>query len=167
VNEYLRTDGDEHVLVLERHFTHSPAKVWRALTEAEQLGQWFPASMEMALEVGAKITFRFGPDDEPQYGEITACDPPRTFAYSWGEEHLRWDLQPDGDGCRLTFTQMFQDRPAAASYAAGWHGCFRFLDVVLDGGKPFGEDGGASVDHTIPDEMRLEHERWIAKLGLD
>jgi uncharacterized protein YndB with AHSA1/START domain len=167
VNEYLRTDGDKHVLVLERRFTHPPEKVWRALVEPEHLGQWFPATMEMELAVGAKITFRFGPDDDPMYGEITDFDPPRTFGYSWESEHLRWDLAPEGDGCKLTLTQTFDDRPAAASYAAGWLGCFEYLEVVLAGGKPFGADGGSSVDHAISFEMQAEHERWIAKLGLD
>ncbi len=167
MNEYVRTDGDHDVLVLERRFDHPPAKVWSAITEPEHLAQWFPATMETELAVGAKIKFSFGPDDEGQDGEITDLDPPRTFAYSWGPEHLRWDLAPDGEGCKLTLTQTFQDRPAAGSYAAGWHGCFAYLEMVLDGHKPFGADGDASTDHTITGDMRASHEQWIAKLGLD
>ncbi|MBM7788160.1 SRPBCC family protein [Tenggerimyces flavus] len=167
MNEYVRTDGDNEVLVLERSFDHPPAKVWRALTEPEQLAQWFPASMTVELAVGAKITFSFGPEDDPQDGEVTACDPPRTFAYSWGSEHLRWELEPDGDGCKLTLTQTFQDRPAAASYAAGWHGCFVYLALVVDGQQPFGADGDASLDHTMTPDLKSSHEEWIVKLGLD
>src|SRR3712207_7693038 len=48
-------------------------------------------------------------------GVITELEPPRVFAYSWGDDLLRWELRPAGDGCLLILTHTFDDRAGAAS----------------------------------------------------
>ena len=90
----------------ERRLPHRPEKVWRALTEAEELAHWFPATMDGEREVGASLRFAFRDGDEPDAeGTITECDPPRVLAYTMGTETLRWELSPLPDGgCLLVFT---------------------------------------------------------------
>src|SRR5579871_4506213 len=45
----VRKDGDKWTLVLVRELRHPPAKVWRALTEPEQLREWAPFDADRSL----------------------------------------------------------------------------------------------------------------------
>ena len=152
----VRDDG-KYVLRFERHLGHPPEKVWRALTEPDQLRRWFPTDIEGERKLGAKIRFVFREDapraeDMPELlehdpedldGEFTEFDPPRLLAYTWGEEVLRWELEPTADGCRLAFAHTFDKRsgiphPAgprkrAARDASGWEVCLSSLEALLDG----------------------------------
>ena len=116
----VRDDG-KYVLRFERRLAHPPEKVWAALTEPDQLRRWFPTDIEGERRPGAPIRFVFREDapsaaDMPELlehdpqdldGEFTEFDPPRLLAYRWGDEHLRWELEPTAEGCRLAFAQTF------------------------------------------------------------
>ncbi|RJL22602.1 toxin-antitoxin system toxin subunit [Bailinhaonella thermotolerans] len=132
---------------MERRLPHPPAKVWRAITEPEHIVAWFPTSMTIS---GDRVSYGFGPD-----GVVTELDPPRVFAHTWGDDHLRWEIVPEGDGCVLVLTHTFLDRPGAASFAAGWHTCVAALLAHLDG-RPF----------TPPADSARLHEDYVAILGL-
>ena len=57
-------------------------------------------------------------------------DPPRVFAFAWGEDVLRFELAEDGDGTALVFTHAFAHQPGKpARDGAGWATC---LAVALD-----------------------------------
>jgi uncharacterized protein YndB with AHSA1/START domain len=120
-----------------RRLAHPPATVWRALTDPEHLAAWFPAAIEGEREAGAPLRFVFehgeGPDTE---GEITVYDPPARFEFRWGEELLRFALEPDGDGCVLTFVDAFDELGKAARDGAGWHTCLDLLEHDLAGHRP-------------------------------
>jgi uncharacterized protein YndB with AHSA1/START domain len=89
----------------ERRLPHSPEKVWRALTEANEIERWFPASIEGEVEEGASLRFVFrDPAETDAKGEITRCDPPRELAYTMGRETLRWELFPITEGTLLVLT---------------------------------------------------------------
>lgn len=154
-----KTIDGRSMLRFERHFRHPQERVWRAITDPEQITHWFPSSMEMKLEPGAKIRFTM-PDAPEQYayqdGEVLEFDPPRLFAYSWHDSTLRWELRPDGDGCLLVFTQTFDDRPYAASYATGWESCIDALASLLDG-KPTSNQ---------PEDYPRRHEAYAEYFGL-
>lgn len=146
------------MLRFERRLAHPVEKVWRAVTEPAQLSQWFPARMEMDLRVGGKIRFVFDAGEgPPSDGAILELDPPRVFAYTWGDAVLRWELRPDGHGCLLVFTHVFDDRPSAASFAAGWHICLDGLESVVAG-----EPAGQGLDR-----WAKLHERYAERFGLD
>ncbi|MGW7477944.1 SRPBCC family protein [Nonomuraea muscovyensis] len=149
MNERLLTTPDgRNVLHMQRRLTHPPAKVWRALTEPEHLARWFPT--EVRIE-GDRVRFGFGPD-----GTVIAHDPPHLFAFTWGEDELRWKLSPDTTGgTLLDFTHTFADRHGAASFASGWHTCFTALARLLDGARP-----------PAPGDTAALHEHYVAILGL-
>lgn len=156
MTETLRTVDGRGVLRIERKLAHPPEKVWRALTEPAELSQWFPSNMEIDLRVGGTIHFVFGSDEGPPMdGAITDLEPPRVFAYTWGEDHLRWELQADAGGSLLTFTHTFDDRAGAASFAAGWQTCIDALDRVVQG-RPV--ERGA--------DMNALHEHYIEVFGM-
>lgn len=156
--ETLTTGADgRSALRIRRRLEHQPAQVWRALTDPEVVGRWFPAEPRMDLREGGRIRFVFRHGEgQPGEGEITDIAEPGLLAYHWSGEHLRWELEPAGSGSALTLTHTFSDRPAAASYAAGWQTCLAALDPALDGRPP-----------PTPQDPNALHEKYVAALGLD
>jgi uncharacterized protein YndB with AHSA1/START domain len=136
----LDTIGGKTVLRFERRLAHPPEKVFRAISEPAELAHWFPARMEAELRPGAPIRFTFEEDDaEAPAGEILEVDPPKLLVYTWGDDVLRWEIVPAGDGCRLLFSQTIAEdglsggRAGAARNAAGWDVCLARLSARLDG----------------------------------
>ena len=118
----------------ERRYPHPVDRVWRAVTEPAELAHWFPATVEVDLREGGAMSFAFPAGEmEPMEGRVTELDPPRRFGFLWGEEELRIELEPDGDGCRLRFTHLLSSREQAARDAAGWHVCLARLEELLSG----------------------------------
>jgi uncharacterized protein YndB with AHSA1/START domain len=142
------TIEDKPTLSFERRLSHPVERVWRAITEPGELAHWFPSKMAVAeLGPGAEITFTFEdmPLDAPatMTGRVTEFDPPRAFAFSWGEDHLRFELESMGDSeeaCVLRLTVVLDARDKAARDGAGWHVCLDRLEHTLAG------DDGSSED---------------------
>jgi uncharacterized protein YndB with AHSA1/START domain len=133
-------------LRFERRLSHPVEVVWRAITESDELEQWFPSRVEVdELRPGAEMTFRFEnmPLDAPSTmaGRVTAFDPPRLFEFYWGEDHLRFELEPAGsDACTLRLTVLLDEREKAARDGAGWHVCLDRLGRQLAGAEPGGRE---------------------------
>jgi uncharacterized protein YndB with AHSA1/START domain len=158
MTETLTTAPDGRAaLALRRRLEHPPTQVWRALTDPAVVSRWFPAVPHMDLREGGKIRFVFRHGEaEPGDGVVTEVDEPRLLAYVWSQDHLRWDLEPESPGSALTLTHTFFDRPAAASYAAGWETSIAAIDPALDG-RPI---------PALEDPNTL-HEKYVAAFGLD
>jgi uncharacterized protein YndB with AHSA1/START domain len=155
MTESLQAREGRSVLRMERWLKHPPQKVWKAVTEPERLADWFPGNVTLDLRAGGALTFEL--DGDGDTGTITDLDPPRLIAYTWGTDHLRWELHPEGEGTQLVLLHTFDDRAGAASFGAGWHTCIAYLDLALDGRA--GADPGV-------DDIVL-HERFVALFGLD
>ena len=136
-------------LRFERRLSHPVEVVWRAITSSEELVQWFPSRVEVdELRPGAEMTFRFEnmPIDAPSTmtGRVTEFDPPRVFEFFWGEDHLRFELEPAAgseDTCLLRLTVLLDSREKAARDAAGWHVCLDRLSQCLAGRDAGGREG--------------------------
>ena len=139
----IEAEGDRVGVRFERLLAHPPERVWRAVTETEELAQWFPARPDIGGErrVGAELTFTYPENTEPpETGEIVELDRPRLFAFTWrsskpggaGEQLLRFELEPEGDGTKLTFTHELP-REDSAKVAAGWQLCLDDLELALAG----------------------------------
>lgn len=145
-------DGQRIALRYERSLAHAPEKVWRALTESEQLQHWFPTDILGDREAGAELQFKFWPQMveyatsemgmEPGFdavltGELLTWDPPHVLEFRWDTEQLRYELHPDGDGTRLLFTVQLGEAPDLEGVyepAAGYHVCLDRLAEALDAG---------------------------------
>ncbi|HET6866915.1 MAG TPA: SRPBCC family protein [Solirubrobacteraceae bacterium] len=133
-------------LRFERRLSHPVEVVWRAITESDELEHWFPSRVEVdELRPGAEMTFRFEnmPLDAPSTmtGRVTEFDPPRLFEFYWGEDHLRFELEPVGaDACTLRLTVLLDEREKAARDGAGWHVCLDRLGRQLAGAEPGGRE---------------------------
>lgn len=88
----LETVGDRPALRFERRLNHPVARVWRAVTEPDELERWFVAPVDWKPEAG-EVFEALG-----QTGRITELEPPRVIAWVWGDELFRFDLEPAGEG---------------------------------------------------------------------
>src|SRR4051794_26896768 len=100
--------GDDWTLTFTRRFSHPIEKVWRAITEPEHLAVWFPDTIVGQFAPGARLRFVTSHDGEDGFdGKVLAFDPPRRMELQWGTDRLRIELDPDGDGTVMTFTDTF------------------------------------------------------------
>jgi hypothetical protein len=129
---------DAATIRLERRYQHSPERVWKAITDPDELQHWFPPN-------------------EPL--QVTESDPPRLLCGTWYGDALRFELRPDGDGCVLLFSHTFAERAKAARDAAGWDRCFARFDALLAGAPISETDSLAAWPET--------HERYAERFGVD
>ena len=139
-----------HSLRFERLLSHSPERVWRAITEDDELSAWFPARIAGLRERGAALRFILPPEpgqvpaDSAEEGltmtgEMLVFDPPSILEYKWDVDVLRWELKARPGGTLLTFTHTFDDKGRGARDAAGWDMCLASLEARLAGrsAEPF------------------------------
>ncbi len=156
--ELIELEGERVGVRFERRFAHPPERVWRAITEPKELAAWFPDTIEGEFAPGAEVTFpKFVEMGLPATGSVTEFDPPRLLAFTWGPSVLRFELEADGDGCRLVFMDSLP-REEAAKNAAGWEVCLADLEASLAGEEP----AGLQEDHWS--EL---HERYAERFGVD
>jgi uncharacterized protein YndB with AHSA1/START domain len=125
MNGTLNTVDGRPALSFERRLAHPVERVWRAVSDPEELAHWFVSPVEWTPEAGQ--TFEaYG-----QSGEVLDVEPPRLLAWIWGGELFRFELRPDGDGCLLVFNHVFDDRALGAQHAAGWEMYLGRLDAHL------------------------------------
>ncbi|WP_433696061.1 SRPBCC family protein [Paraburkholderia phenoliruptrix] len=128
----VQKDGDRWTLVLVRELRHSPERVWHALTDPASLREWAPFDADRSLASVGPVKLSTVGTPTPQVSEtqITRADAPNVLEYRWGENDLRWQLEPLGDGTRLTLWHNI-DRKFISMGAAGWHICLDVLDHFL------------------------------------
>ena len=132
----VQKEGEKWTLILTRELRHSPEKVWQALTDPAHLREWAPFDADGSLgTVGAtvKLTTLKAPAPYISQAHVKRADAPRALEYSWGENDVRWELEPlESGGTRLTLWHNI-DRRFISMGAAGWHICFDVLDRLLSG----------------------------------
>jgi uncharacterized protein YndB with AHSA1/START domain len=151
---FVSIDG-QPALRFERRYRQPIERVWRAITEPDELSQWFPADVVGERAVGAELVFDDDAqraearaageptrDDGPVFrGTVVAYDPPTVFSFTWGGELLRFELLADGAGTTLVFTHLLD--------------YLRSVGPSL--GIPAGGDGALTWErwtHVDPDRVR-------------
>ncbi len=138
-------DGNEVSLHFERDLSHPPERVWRAITESDQLRHWMPCDIVGPREAGAEVVVPFWDDvaekysiDEPVLaGRIVTWDPVRRFAWEWDDELLSYQLEPTATGTRLTLVVRLSPKgPGADKVGAGYHTCLDHLVALVDTDDP-------------------------------
>jgi len=131
----VRKDGEKWTLILVRNLRHSPELIWEALTDPAQLREWAPFDADGSLAFAGttvKLTTVTAPSRHVTDTRVTRADAPSLLEYSWGGNDIRWQLEPMGDGTRLTLWATI-DRRFISMGAAGWHICLDVLDHALSG----------------------------------
>jgi uncharacterized protein YndB with AHSA1/START domain len=139
----LETRGDRSVLRYERHLEHPIDRVWRAITEPDEIVRWLAAA-EVDLAEGGRVRLEWLNTNEhgERYeeavaeGRITALEPPRLIEYDTDVHGvLRWEIHEEGKGTRLNLTvdvALPEDR--VTENRSGWHVHLDFLEDALEGG---------------------------------
>ncbi len=140
-----------------RSLHHPPARVWRAITEPEHLKAWFPDTIEVtSWTPGATLHFRHEGGLYDFAGEVVAVEHERALEFTWGPDTIRLELEPEGEGTRLTLLDTLEAVGKAARDGAGWHVCLDNLVHHLDGTTP---------EATMSDRWRAVHPDYVSALG--
>lgn len=123
-------------IVLERRIKKPVEKVWAALTTPERIADWF-TEVELDLRLGGVYRLAFPQDDYRMTGEIVELVPLRRLAHTWPDEThplsiVRYELEPDGNGCRLTLTQTHLNAKQLETLP-GWHTFLEALPGAAEG----------------------------------
>lgn len=112
-----------------------PARVWAALTQADQLGAWFGTQASIDLRPGGDVVFTWDGSTGPRgssRGVIETIEPMQRFAFRWQAEHgdprmtrVEFTLEPHAEGTRLFVVESgFASLPAELrtreSHVEGW-----------------------------------------------
>lgn len=122
-------------LVLERTFNAPIDKVWKAITDKDNMKQWYFDLAEFRPEVGFEFQFTGGTEEHSYLHlcRITEVEPGRKLTYSWryegyaGNSFVTFELFPEGDKTRLKLTHTgLETFPASnpdlrrENFEAGW-----------------------------------------------
>jgi len=145
--------GDGVVIRFERRLPYPIERVWRALTESSEVSQWL-AGMDGEATAGATLHMRFGPEDIEVDWRVLRAEPPHVLeivdaGLAGTASTLRWELAPDGAGCRLVFTQRIPGEADGFGTCTGWHIHLDLLEAMLR---------GEAVTYKVPHDDALEAE---------
>lgn len=140
VNEALGTishNDSSYQAKLERLIPHDRTAVWAMLTDPAKMIDWL-APGEIELRLGGAAKLNFVDSGIVIDSEVTDYDPERTLQYSWSgpgepERPLRWELNPEDDGTRLTLTLGSPDDEDIARSCAGWEAHLMMLLAAIEG----------------------------------
>jgi uncharacterized protein YndB with AHSA1/START domain len=100
---------------VDEFLPHSPAKVWRVLTEPQLMDAWLMPNDGFAPVVGTRFRFYAEPVPQTNFSGLIECevlevDPPHRLRISWVsagtslDSTVTWVLFPEGTGTRLLLT---------------------------------------------------------------
>jgi len=122
---------------IERTYTAPIAKVWKAITDKDEMKLWYFDLPEFKPEMGCEFQFWGGPAEDRQYKHICRVMeviPEHKIAYTWqydgyqGSSMVSFDLFDEGEQTRLKLTheglETFPaDNPdfAKKNFEEGWN----------------------------------------------
>ncbi|MGY3440256.1 uncharacterized protein YndB with AHSA1/START domain [Bradyrhizobium sp. USDA 4473] len=153
---YRRTRADMNIetfkpaIVYAIYIATTPDKLWQALTNAELSRQYFSGNaVEVELRIGGAYIVRTPDGALHISGEVIECDPLKrltvTFNVNWpqlveklGPTLVTWEIEPAGDGVKLTLLQS-HDRPISDDILSGgrtgWPAILSSLKSLLETGR--------------------------------
>ena len=121
-------------LVVERKLNAPVSRVWSALTDVDQMRQWYFDLKEFRPTVGFEFDFVVEHEGNRYHHlcKVTDVVPQKKIAYTWrykgesGDSLVTFELSPEGEGTRLKLTHTgidtFPKTPAYArkNFETGW-----------------------------------------------
>jgi uncharacterized protein YndB with AHSA1/START domain len=121
--------------VIERTFDAPTERVWKAITDRDQMKQWYFDLGDFKAEQGFEFKFEGGADDRKYVHlcKVTEVVKGRKLKYSWryegyeGISYVTFELFPEGNKTRLKLThEGLETFPATnkdfarQNFEAGW-----------------------------------------------
>jgi uncharacterized protein YndB with AHSA1/START domain len=129
-------------LVIEKEMSHSPEKIWRALTQGALIKEWLMDN-DFQPVVGHKFNFRSTPNphwDGIVHSEVLVVEPNQKLSYTWSSLGLVtvvvWTLTATGSGTLVRMEQSgFRTDQDQAYQGAnyGWRKFVSLLEKVVNG----------------------------------
>ena len=133
-------------VVVERTLNAPVQKVWKALTDVDQMREWYFDLKEFKPKVGFEFEFVVEHEGNTYHHlcKVTEVIPHQKIAYTWrykgepGDSLVTFELLPDGDKTKLRLTheglETFPKTPAYArkNFEAGWTGIASELEKFLE-----------------------------------
>jgi uncharacterized protein YndB with AHSA1/START domain len=121
---------NKNTIVIEKIYNVPIHKVWKAITDKNEMKNWYFKLEDFKPEVGFKFQFLGGPEDGTQYlhlCEITEVIPGKKLTYSWqyegypGNSFVTFALEAQGDKTllRLMHEGIETIAPAGPDFARG------------------------------------------------
>jgi len=124
----------EEPVIIERTLSAPVAKVWKALTDVDQMRQWYFDLKDFKPEVGFEFEFVVEHEGNTYHHlcRVIEVIPQKKIAYTWrykgepGDSLVTIELFAEGDKTRLKLThsgiETFPKTPAYArkNFEAGW-----------------------------------------------
>ncbi|MFE5285262.1 SRPBCC domain-containing protein [Nocardia sp. NPDC056611] len=145
--------GDTTRIELDQFYPHPPAKVWRALTTPELMGQWMMRPVGFEPVVGTVFEMTTQPMPGQNFsgeirGRVLAVVEPELLTLTWNDAKaeqetgwvISWTLRPEGHGTRVLFSHSGFDpedpvmQRARSIMGGGWRGMHDRLGSVLTAG---------------------------------
>ncbi len=130
------------VIQLSQFINHSPAKVWKALTDPTLHAKWWAAG-DIKPVVGHRFTLDMGQWGQ-QACEVLAVEPERLLSYTFApgtlDTTITWRLEPEGQGTQLHFEQSGFDldspmgKMAFDGMGRGWPGILTRIEGAIGEG---------------------------------
>jgi uncharacterized protein YndB with AHSA1/START domain len=138
-------------VVVERTFNAPIARVWKALTDADEMRIWYFDLKEFKPERGFEFEFSVEHEGTTYHHlcKVTEVIPQKKIAYTWrykgepGDSLVTFELSADGSKTKLRLTheglETFPKAPAYArkNFEAGWR------EIIGSELKQFVEKGAA------------------------
>ena len=134
-------------LVISRTYPASVERVFKAWTDANQLGQWFAPTDDYTTQatVDLRINHEYriaithkGGNVHNVVGTYRVIEPPRKLVYTWrwdgasADTLVTIDFTPRGESTEVTIThEQFLDTDTRDKHNEGWTGCLERLERKL------------------------------------
>jgi uncharacterized protein YndB with AHSA1/START domain len=133
-NIMTKTNDLAEPIIVERTFDAPVGRVWTALTDVNEMRQWYFDLKEFKPQVGFEFEFIVEHEGNSYHHlcRVTEVVPQKKIAYSWrykgepGDSLVTIELSPEGEKTRLKLThsgvETFPKTPAYArkNFEAGW-----------------------------------------------
>lgn len=131
-------------IIIERTYNAPASKVWKAITEKDQMKQWYFDVTDFKAAVGFEFQFEGGTEHKKYLHlcKVTEVEAGKKLTYSWrykgyeGNSFVAFELFDEGDKTRLKLThtglETFPPNQdfAKENFVAGWTD---ILGIALSG----------------------------------
>jgi uncharacterized protein YndB with AHSA1/START domain len=109
---------DTQPIIVERTFNVPASKIWKAITDKDEMKKWYFDLADFRAEKGFQFQFSGGPSPERQYVhlcEVKEISPDKKLSYTWrykgfpGDSLVTFELMGQGNQTVLRLTHSGLD----------------------------------------------------------